>query len=191
MVKKNSKKRVYRTSVALVLVALVGLLMMQIDLPQAAGQQYTGTAHRQVDSPTSPSTPYYGTALPSLLRIFGALLVVIAAIYLGLYALKRLTMRKYNGRSRHLLEVLETAGIAPKKTVSLIRVADKAVLVGMTDTHITVLTELDRQQTEEILAVQHQEEEAKEPSFAHLLKSWTRRMKQVGEKENHAVVEKA
>jgi len=114
--------------------------------------------------------------------MIGALLIVITCIYLGLYLLKRTTMKRKSGKSGHLLEVLETSYVAPKKTVALIRVADKAVLVGMTDNGMSALTELDATQTAEITASQTEVEEP--DRFAQLLKSVSQRVRQVSMRKN-------
>lgn len=92
------------------------------------------------------------TVLPSMGKMISALIIVLVCIYLGLMLLKRL-MGRGPGRSQggDLLEVIETTYLAPKKSVALVRVADKSVLIGVTDNQISILTELDAVQTAEIL----------------------------------------
>jgi flagellar biogenesis protein FliO len=85
------------------------------------------------------------------------------------------------------MEVLATTCVAPKKTVSLIRVADKAVLVGMTDSQMSLLTELDRDQTAEIMAAQSEEKET--DRFAQLLRSVSHRIRKVSVKKSRTALE--
>lgn len=109
--------------------------------------------------------------------MLSALVIVIACIYLGIYLLKKLMGRKYGGYSKdNLLQVIETTYVGPKKTVSLVRVADKAVLIGVTDNTISVLTELDEAKTAEIMPAVAAEE-SREP-FSRFLTSASVRLKE-------------
>ncbi|HWR82423.1 MAG TPA: flagellar biosynthetic protein FliO [Candidatus Deferrimicrobium sp.] len=149
--------------------------------------QLSVTQSVQDDSASRGST-YTPSALPSLLRMAGALIVVVICIYVGLYLLKRLTTKRFSGNRRHcLIEVVETAGIAPKKSVSLIRVADKAVLVGVTDSHVTFLTELDAEHTAQVMA--NCREESAPDRFQQLLRSVSDRFRQTQVKRRQATVE--
>lgn len=191
---KNSKQRTRRSlavAAIIMLVALAGLLAIYSDRAEADGRDDNEGLAAAVENESGAqqsNMPFYTSALPSLARMTGALLVVIVCIYVGLYLLKRLTTKRYSGNGhQHLLEVLATTCVAPKKTVSLIRVADKAVLVGMTDSQMSVLTELDPGQTAEIVATQSGEKET--DRFADLLNSVSRRIKRVGENKNRTALE--
>jgi flagellar protein FliO/FliZ len=99
---------------------------------------------------TPPETT--GSTFYSLIRMVSALVIVIGCIYGGIFLLKRASGSRTSGSSKNkALEVLETAYVAPKKTVSLIRVADKSVLIGVTENGMSVLTELDSSQTAELI----------------------------------------
>jgi len=89
----------------------------------------------------------------SLAKLLAALMVVVAGIYGFLYILRRMMGNKLSGnRNQQIIEVLETTYVAQKKSVSLIRYADRAVLVGVADTGINILAELDVEQTAKILS---------------------------------------
>ena len=108
--------------------------------------------------------------------MLSALVVVIACIYGGIYLLRRMMGRRHSGRGgAGLLQVLETAHLGPRKSVSLVRVADKSVLVGVTEGQISVLTELDETKTAEIVAADEAAET--KPAFAGLLETATARLK--------------
>lgn len=91
-------------------------------------------------------------ALPFLAKMASALILVVLGIYIALYLLKRIMGGRYssNGRS-DLIELLQTIHVSPKKTVSLIRVADRSVLVGVAEGQISPLAELDASETAAIL----------------------------------------
>jgi flagellar biogenesis protein FliO len=64
-------------------------------------------------------------AAASLIKMLVALGVVVVCIYVGIFLLKKLVAKRHFGRSGNaLLEVIETAYIDPKKSLSLVRVAD-------------------------------------------------------------------
>jgi flagellar biogenesis protein FliO len=191
---KNSKQRRRRfltVAAIIAVIALGGLLVVNSDRAVADGRnngERLAPAGGNEGGAQQPSPSFYESALPSLARMTGALLVVIVCIYAGLYLLKRMTMKQYSTSGRqHLLEVLATTCVAPKKTVSLIRVADKAVLVGMTDSQMSFLTELDHNQTAEIVAARTEEKET--DRFARLLKSVSHRVRQVSVKKNQTALE--
>ncbi len=124
-----------------------------------------------------------GVAAISIFKMILALAVVIIAIYGGIYLLKRLTSRKHSSRSgTSLLEVLETAYIDPKKSLSLVRVANKSVLIGVTDNQISVLTELDPQLT--TTALESAAHKAQTESFGQLLRSASSKLNVFGLKKD-------
>lgn len=99
-----------------------------------------------------------------------ALVVVIICIYGGIWVLKKMTTRRHSGgRKAYMLEVLETAYIDPKKSLSLVRVADRSVLIGVTDNQISVLTELDTELTKAAMEAASQGSQGE--SFSTMLKS--------------------
>lgn len=149
----NSKltKRNFVGAAVIIAVAIVGLAL--INSGPASAERGIDLAKLQAEQPQD-ATPqqFTGPALPSMLRIVSALAVVIACIYGGIYALKRMSGRRGGFGGSKSLQVLETTAIAPKKMISLVRVADKAVLVGITESGISMLTELSPEKTAEIIA---------------------------------------
>lgn len=182
MEKKLKVNRRSRLAVlVIVIVALIGVLVINTDPARAVKTTDTqATVPSQVPSDgAGENVPsFLSSATPSLLKLFSALIVVVAAIYVGIYLLKRLMGKKYTGnRQNNLLEVIETTYIAPKKSVSLLRVADKSVLVGMTENQISVLTELDSEETRKVLATVAPEIEGE--SFGSLLRHATDKIKEI------------
>ncbi len=85
-----------------------------------------------------------------MLKLVGALLLVVVAIYGFLFVLKKM-MGQGGGNGGKLIEVLESSALGPKKSVALVRYSDKAVLVGIADNAISVLAELDSAETQKIM----------------------------------------
>jgi len=175
----------------LLLVAIVGVLMMNTDPGVADGVcpasdiEPVESGH-ETEGHTNPG--FVDSVVPPIAKMVGALIVVVICIYAGLYLLKRMMGGRYSGDRRNcLLEVLETTYIAPKKSVSLIRVADKSVLIGMTDSRISVLTELDAQQTDAIMATPPERQE--NDNFKKLLDIASGTIRKIGSKRNPAALE--
>jgi flagellar biosynthetic protein FliO len=140
----------------------------------------------------APNVAYKGrefSVAGSIVKMVAALALVVAAIYGGVYLLRKIMGPKYsrNGQS-DILEVVETAHIGPRKSVSLVRVGGKSVLIGTTDSHIAVLTELDDAQTETALAAKHVETEGPLP-FGAILEGAVRKVRTLGGNDKIATVE--
>ncbi|HHI03172.1 MAG: hypothetical protein DRP51_10850 [Candidatus Zixiibacteriota bacterium] len=114
----------------------------------------------QIDNPQDKTVPSGLSGLKAndeslvgpLVKLLLALIVVVAGIYLFLVVLRRMMGSKFSAnRGNRLLETIETTYIAQKKSVSLIRYGDKAVLVGVAENSISVLAELSKEETNEII----------------------------------------
>ncbi len=147
----NQNRRSAITVIIILSLAIIGLFALQTDRTGGKRMIDSGETISGQNSPVSSTAPV-GSTFYSLLRIVSALAVVIGCIYGGIFLLKRLSgSRSGQGSSHRALEVLETAYVAPKKTISLVRVADKSVLVGVTENSMSVLAELDPEQTATVI----------------------------------------
>jgi flagellar protein FliO/FliZ len=184
---KNKAQRRNVVGVVVILaIAVIGLLALGNN-PASAVRLDTGDSADTLAAATQATTPeFVGTAMPSMLRMVFALIVVIGAIYGGLWLLKR-SMNRGFARGGRTLEVLETTAVAPKKTISLVRVADKAVLVGVTDNGIAMLTELTAEQTKEIVAAQATP--AADDGFSKALAAATGKLREFGLKRKQTALE--
>jgi flagellar biosynthetic protein FliO len=105
-------------------------------------------------------------------------LIVVIGIYGFLYVLRKMMGSKFSGnRKSRMIDVMETAYIAQKRSVSLIRFHDRSILVGVSDNSIQPLAELSAEETSKILAEYAEEKPA--PGFRNILgdakekfKSW-------------------
>lgn len=164
---------------AILAVALIGLFAVNVNRVAAdrttIGTPSTDEQIRAADAEAAISGSN-SAAVGAIVKMLSALVVVIACIYGGIYLLRRMMGRRHSGRGgQGLLQVLETAHLGPRKSVSLVRVADKSVLVGVTEGQISVLTELDEKKTAEIVAADEAAET--KPAFAGLLETATARLK--------------
>jgi flagellar biosynthetic protein FliO len=64
-------------------------------------------------------------------------------IYAAVFLLRRLSGSRLSGGRGKTIQVIEQTYLAPKKSVCLLKLADRAVLIGITDTSINMLTELE------------------------------------------------
>ncbi len=130
---------------------LLGLLLAGLLWSMAAaGSVDSATAAGQAPSTfATDSLADAGTSsliqdsVPSLARIVVALLVIVVVIYVTVFLLRRLSGNRLGGGRGKTVQVIEHTYLAPKKSVCLLKLADRAVLIGITDASITMLTELE------------------------------------------------
>ena len=180
-------------------VALVGVTMIKVDpvradkalAAQAALNTSAGEAAGSV-GPAESSEPISTTDRPGIAstvaKMISALALVIAAVYGGLYLLRRMMGRR-GGAAMGVdaLTVLQTTYVGQHKAISLVKVGKRAVLVGVTDSQISTLTELDQDETDEILG--QVAEPMKSESFSKLLVGTVDKLKMLGLKKKRAVLE--
>jgi len=126
-----------------------GLLLAAIVLTAPtimAGDPVTGTTpvsppKTDTLSATTPALGLTDSVLPSLTRLGLSLLAIVAIIYATVFLMKKLSGNKI-GRGR-TIQIIEQTYLAPKKSVCLLKLADRVVLVGITENNISLLTELD------------------------------------------------
>ena len=184
---KQTRKTAILTAVVLG-AALLGLFatgsLQNSDRVSAAG------ALGQVLPQSSSGTSNADTGAPiwAIVKMLSALAVVVVALYGGLYLLKRMmTNRRFAASQDATLEVMESAYVGPKKMVSLVRVGKKAILIGVTDQQISMLTELDPDETTAILAQTSRPKVAE--SFGQLFKKTTDKFRETRAKKEHVIVE--
>ena len=189
---KKQNRRMIITVAVIVAAAFTGLFVINVDRvaadkTTAIGSLSQPVADGQNAEPVGKSLYNGGSLALSTFKMISALVVVLVCIYLGVYFLKKLMGRRSaaNGKN-NLLEVLETTYVGPKKTVSLVRVAGRSVLIGVTDSQISILTELDAGETSAITAAAVENESE---GFDRLLKTACDRVKKLHPKRNRAILE--
>ncbi len=187
MRKNKQNKRMLLTVAVILCLAFVGLFMVQVDKVSADGSSPVATATAQ-QSETGVTTAQETSVIGAIVKMISALVVVIASVYIGIFLLKKLTQKRSGQNTKSdVLEVLQTTHIGPHKAISLVKVGKRSVLVGVTDTQISTLTELDEVETQEVYA-QAPSQEAGD-SFAGTLKNATGRLRSFTLKSKRTVLE--
>jgi flagellar protein FliO/FliZ len=196
---RNSQnhRRVIITTAVLAALLLVGVIMMRTDLAEAQrglppDNAATVASEDAAATNTQTELPPTGAEPPSLfsavIKMISALALVIALVYGALYLLRRLMGRRLRGSGgKGSLEVLETTYVGQHKAISLVRVGQRSVLVGVTDNQITTLTELDNEETEEILGTSPQA--ARTESFPGVLSGAVDKLKNIGLRKKQTALE--
>ena len=190
----NSNKKRGRLGLVIVLVAaLVGVLLIGVGRNDDHATVWAQSAQMAAPTTTTDSisqatsTEYQpmagkSEAATSLIKMLLALAVVVVCIYVAVFLLKKLMANRRGGRNGNsLLEVIETAHLDPKKSLSLVRIADKSVLLGVTENQISVLTELDPERTR--AAMQQTSQQQNEDGFMTMLKSASDKFRGQGTKQ--------
>lgn len=183
-----------RTAIILtvvLLVAFIGISAINISNADADGKKAFGAESSIVaQSETASDQSAFSPGVPtgSIVKMVSALVIVIFSIYLCVMLLKRFLGRKYGGRGgESALEVIESTYVGPKKMVSLVRVADKAVLIGVTDQNISMLTELDADATAELAGAKGSVPQ--NAGFASFMKTASAKIKEMTTGKNQAALE--
>ena len=179
----------------IVVAAITGLLLTtegQVSADRSLGGRLSAVTTGSVSEPASSPSETIGSASGSvvgpIVRMFSALAIVVVVAYLALYLLKRLMGRRYSGSlAADNVEVLQTTYVGPHKAISLVRVGNRSVLVGVTESQISTLTELDATETSEILS--RVQATGKSESFAGIFASATTKLKEISIGKKRAALE--
>ncbi len=175
------------TVAVIVFTAVIGLMFINTGKADA---ELIGMKNTDGTVSESDNNQLATSVVPSLMKIISALVIVLIAIYSSIYLLKKTMGKKFSGNKRlDSLEVIETTYVAPKKTISLIRVGNKSVLVGVTEQNISMLTELTTDETEQILSVEQVESvPTHQNSFKEFLSVASNKVKEFSHKGRPLVV---
>ena len=154
--------------------ALAGTFMIDTNHVSATGGGLVGNIENGIAHSSSEND---GAVWPSIIKMVSALVVVLFALYGSVYLLKKGMGRKFaRGNTGCALEVLESTFVAPRKTVSLLRVADRSILIGITEKQINILTELSVEQTAALKISQSETETT--VGFSDILATATKKVKE-------------
>lgn len=104
----------------------------------------TADSSKSIESVIAGSTDNWnGSLFPSVSKVLGGLLLTLVGIYLTVALLRRMMgRRRVSGRKDSTIELVETCYLAPKQSISLVRVGKRGALLAVTETGITTLLEL-------------------------------------------------
>jgi flagellar biosynthetic protein FliO len=100
--------------------------------------------------PESPERPEFGMGGMAL-RVIGSVAFVIGLLYVGMHVMRAVSRRGGRGGVRDdAISVLHKRHIAPKKAIYVVKVANRAMVVGVTDSQINHLADLSEEELAEI-----------------------------------------
>lgn len=92
------------------------------------------------ESPGEVPNPGMGSMA---VKVIGSVLLLIGVLYAGMYAMRTLSGRTgMSGSYSGAISVLHKTHIAPKKAIYVLKVGEKAMVVGVTDSQISHLSDL-------------------------------------------------
>jgi len=106
-------------------------------------------AAQLLNATTSPDSlpAFTGAGLeslwPSLAQLAGALVFVLALIWGTTWLARRLMKGRFGGGAEDHMRVLERLHLAPKKSVEIVAVGKRVLVLGVTENQIGLLTELE------------------------------------------------
>ena len=111
-----------------------------------------------------------------LLRTSGALLLIVVLIFAVVFVLRRYVFsRNGSGPGSGEVRVLNSTFLGPKKSIHLVKVLNRILVLGVSDTQIATLSEFKAEEAEEFLV--QDVSGRKEQSFAGILQTLTGRGK--------------
>lgn len=115
-----------------------------------------------MNAATFSQPDFYSTAI----RTFSILSILLAVILIGSYLVRRLWPKgsRLMGNNRWI-RVVAASYIAPKKTISLVEVAGEMLVLGLTDSQITMLTKISDEHT--IGRLQQYQDKTSEKSYVY------------------------
>ena len=78
-----------------------------------------------------------------IIRLFLSLVLIIGLIYLSLFLLKKSSFGLKKNRTGDLIQVLEKCYISPKKGIFIVKIGSKLLALGVTETQINFLSEIN------------------------------------------------
>lgn len=131
---------------ATLMAAIVAGLVVLVSAPEPAHGQITesniGTLgdYAPADTARLDSPPSLGA---TLMRLAFALALVIGLVFVVARLAKKYMPAQIVGGRRGPIEVLSVKSLAPRKSLVLVRVQDKTVLLGLTPQSVNFLTDID------------------------------------------------
>jgi flagellar protein FliO/FliZ len=124
-----------------------------------------------------------------IIKLVFSLFVVGLLIWLVFFLLAK--GRKVVGAS-DLIQILGTRAVAPNKYIQIVEVGDRVLIIGITDSSVSLLSEITDRETIQLLKTEKSKESAvksPEMSFTDFLKRFIR-PKEVGLKEKAQFLDK-
>ena len=92
---------------------------------------------------------YQPDLFTSALKMFSALLLVLGILMACVYLMRRLAHREGVGPATKLIKIMDRTPIGVKKNVTVIEVADRILVLGVTHDRISLLAQIEDQESVE------------------------------------------
>ena len=79
----------------------------------------------------------------NILQTFSVLILAVGIIAGIMFLLKKMNLRRLENRATVNLNVISKISLQPKNHLFIVKVADKLLVLGVSDNNINILTELD------------------------------------------------
>lgn len=119
-----------------------GFLMILCSLCLASAEVSGAVVGSQSQFEPQPVGPGH-SALDAGLRMTVSLLVVLALIAAGVFLLKRMSSYRSMSGVKHSVLVLSKVPLGQKKSICLVKVADEILVIGLTNTSISLLSKIN------------------------------------------------
>lgn len=129
----------------LFMLLLIGLTAFQDFMQPPSGfceEIVNSSQNLATDSPLINEARETASLVTSILKVLGALILVLGLMLLLVQVMRRLGMGNRQLPHGPLIKVLDSRMIAPKKHVAVIDVAGEFIAVGITDQQVNLLTTL-------------------------------------------------
>jgi len=131
-------------AVAIVFVFVAGFLSWGPHV-QSAQPQTWSTAENGENNEQQATDVNMGAML---FRTLLSLVIVFGILYLVVFGLKKMMGQKRSGRNSAIaLNVIGSTFLGPKKAVYLVQVADRVLILGVTDSQVSMLSEISDEET--------------------------------------------
>jgi len=111
---------------------------------------------QDVQAAASQAQPAAGSGIYSFLKVILGLAVIVILIYLTVFILRFVNKNKVNSggirlkAGKNLIKVLDSANISTNKSIQLVSVAGKMIIIGVTDNMISFLSEVAPGKTKDV-----------------------------------------
>ncbi len=81
----------------------------------------------------------------ALIKMLFALIMVLGLLLLGLHGVRKMKSLQEKAYGGDMVKVLTTKGLAPKKYVSVIEVGGEVMVLGLSETSVTLLGKMNKE----------------------------------------------
>lgn len=143
-------RKIWTHRLSFVLVLLV--ISMVVTASAIKGRNPASVPDPHSVAGVASNQPSIGMMTAKVVAVLG---LVIALLYGGMFGLRRLSGRSASGGlTQGGIKVICRQQIAPRKAIYVIRVVNKAMVVGVTDSQISHLSDLSEDEVAELISKQ-------------------------------------